>query len=88
MAVTTRLPTISYLTILDKYAMPALINLMVLFVYHAIIASCHLNTVQIENVTKNVEHMQYLAIVACLGVTKAQAECSTDSDCNNGILIV
>ena len=29
--------------------------------------------------------MQYLAIVACLGVTKAQTECSTDSDCNNGI---
>ena len=24
-------------------------------------------------------------LVACLSVTKAQTECSTDSDCNNGI---
>lgn len=38
-AVTTRLPTVSYLTVLDKYAITALIYLAVLCVYHSIIGS-------------------------------------------------
>ena len=38
-AVTTRLPTVSYLTILDKYALTALIYLAVLCIYHSIIGS-------------------------------------------------
>jgi hypothetical protein len=38
-AVTTRLPTVSYLTILDKYALPALIYLGILCCYHACIGN-------------------------------------------------
>lgn len=37
-AVTTRLPTVSYLTILDWYALPALFYLGALCAYHGIIS--------------------------------------------------
>ena len=38
-SVTARIPTVSYFTVLDKYAIPALIYLIALCVYHAIIGS-------------------------------------------------
>lgn len=38
-SVTTRIPTVSYFTVLDKYAIPALIYLIILCIYHAIIGS-------------------------------------------------
>jgi hypothetical protein len=38
-SVTSRIPTVSYFTVLDKYAIPALIFLVGLCVYHAIIGS-------------------------------------------------
>ena len=38
-SVTTRIPSVSYFTVLDKYAIPALMYLVALCVYHAIISS-------------------------------------------------
>jgi NADH:ubiquinone oxidoreductase subunit 5 (subunit L)/multisubunit Na+/H+ antiporter MnhA subunit len=42
-AVTTRLPTVSYLTVLDKYSLTALIYLGVLCSYHSIIGGSLIN---------------------------------------------
>ena len=59
-AVTTRLPTVSYLTILDKYALTALIYLAVLCIYHSIIGSPLLST----NSTSTLNRYDQI----CLGV--------------------
>ena len=47
-AVTTKIPIVSYLTVLDKYALPALIYLGSLCSYHSIIGSNLFNQLPVE----------------------------------------
>jgi hypothetical protein len=50
-SVTARIPTVSYFTVLDKYAIPALLYLIGLCVYHAIIGSPLLSKVSSKQIT-------------------------------------
>lgn len=43
-SVTNRIPSVSYFTVLDKYALPALIYLGTLVIYHAIIGSTFISS--------------------------------------------